>query len=109
MITNDGAKNIIELSFNEYITVLLKLGLSVKLIERWKEDLIAYISQQEQFSRDVTRYFELYFCLSDNDIFHHKFMQMSKLENETMTECKIRLDNEINTLLQKLSKVGKEE
>lgn len=93
MITSDEAKNIIELSFNEYITVLLKLGLSVKLIERWKEDLIAYISQQETLQaehealkKDVARYFEL--------------------EKESFNPLKARAYVE---LYGKLIKVGKEE
>lgn len=73
------------------------------------ETIRTYITQQEQFAKDVSRYFELDCSLTEDGVFHHRFVKTSKLENETISECEIRLETEYESLFEKLSKVGKEE
>lgn len=66
-------------------------------------------TKYEALNKDVARYFELDCSSTEDGVFHYRFVKTSKLENETISECEIRLETEYESLFEKLSKVGKEE
>ena len=63
-----------------------------------------YITQQEQFAKDVARYFELNTNLTIEGVFLYSFLQSSKQEDETILECETRLETEYEMIYEKLTK-----
>ena len=90
MITHDEAKE-------------KTLYLHGKYDEAYKT-LNTYITQQEQFAKDVARYFELDFFHNAPYSFKKKYADENKLMGENFKQSIYRLDKEWLNLSQKLTK-----
>lgn len=62
------------------------------------------LNELEELKKDVARYFELESSSTRDGVFHYRFLQTSKLENETIQECETRLETEYGTLYEKITK-----
>ena len=77
-----------------------------RALVNWKKGskLFDYITQQEQFAKDVARYFELDFFHNAPYSFRKKYADENKLMGENFKQSIYRLDKEWLNLSQKLTK-----
>lgn len=106
LITHDEAKKIIELSFDEYISLLSHKGISTNLTVKWKNEVINYITQNEQFAKDVAVLID---TLNSIKTICNKPSPSWILSLAEISNRYIEIDNLINTYQEKLSIAGKEE
>ena len=87
-ITHDEARDRIILSFEEHITLLQHHKLSDDLIKKWEKELVDYITQQEQFAKDVAKlmyyleYKEKWTEKMDESLQFHYYKVLNKVGKE---------------------------
>ena len=88
----------------------LEMTADLDVFDKNQKIVEAYINQQEQFAKDVARYFELKQGIPPlEDEMNYQFTQQYRLEDESKDDCYFRISCEYIALEDKLSKVGKEE